>query len=305
MLGNQLAKKFTMAKRLLATFFLTTLLSVIYIYSQDSAYLRKNVLKIERQDSLSNTIYKAVSDYQLFMIGENHGTNEAARFVISLASLLIKNGNNVQIGLEMPSDWMTKYILSPTDSNIYSSEFFTRKSHDGRASFAWADIISNFNDNHSAEIFFYDGNKDEYKNFISSVNGLTYLNRDSLMYLKIKKQILLHPTWKTITLSGNVHNMLSPYDNTPTMACYLINDKSLDSASIKILSIVHRYENGTVLSDWGDGLKIHETDKLDSFLTRTADYENYLLLYPRNSASKYNGMYFTRKVTAATLVNEK
>ncbi len=122
------------AKRLLTALFLTNLLLVVY--GQDSIYVRKNTLQIQRQDNLDNTIYKAICSYQLFMIGENHGTNEAARFVISLADLLTKNGKHVQIGLEMPSDWMKKYILSPTDSNIYLSEFFTCVSRDARASFA-------------------------------------------------------------------------------------------------------------------------------------------------------------------------
>ncbi len=126
------------------------------------------------------------------------------------------------------------------------------------------------------------------------------------MYQKIKKRILLHPTWKTITLSGNAHSRLIAFDDgNPTMGCYLLNDKDLDSLSIKILSIVHTYQNGTELSDWGDGLNIHGTEKFNSFFVRAVGYENYVILYPRDSATKYNGFYFTRKVTASTLVNEK
>jgi len=50
------------------------------------------------------------------------------------------------------------------------------------------------------QFFFFDVNNDEEKKY----------NRDSIMYLKIKKQILLHPHWKVVTISGNAHASFTP-----------------------------------------------------------------------------------------------
>jgi hypothetical protein len=263
-------------------------------YGQDSIYLKEKAIKIEKQDSLGDDIYRAISKYQVFMIGEMHGTNEPARFVMSLANLLVKKGSHVQVGMEIPSELMTKYISHPADSNIYSSDFFFNRRHDSRASLAWVNLISQLNDSHQVDIFFYDIN-------IGSEN---FKDRDSLMYLKIKKRIQLHPSWKTITLSGNIHNMLMPYDGKIKMGLYLRNDKDLDISS-KILSLNHFYASGAIWDNSNDNLQLYQVDNSNSFFAKTVDYENYLFIYPQEVKMKYSGVYFTRKVTSSNLVSEK
>jgi hypothetical protein len=281
-----------MTKNIFLTLFLTTSLLVAY-GQKDSIYLTQNAVKIDDPSNLTNDFYKLVSDYQLIMIGEMHGTNEPARIVNSFADLLTKNGNNVQVGLEIPSDQMTKYLSSPLDNNIFLSDFFATKSTDGRASFAWANIISNLNNNPKVEIFFYDINKGE---------SITENDRDSLMYLKIKKRIQAHPTWKTITICGNIHNMLTPYRDEKKVACYLNTDKDLNISS-KILSLNHEYGIGTMLNSRGNGLKLQQVDNSKYFFARTINYENYLFLYRPEAKKPYTGIYFTRKITAAKLVS--
>ncbi len=156
---------------------------------QDPTYLKQNAIQIDNQDSLGDDIFKSVSGYQLFMIGEAHGTNEPARFVLSLAELLTRKGEQVQMGLEIPSEQMKKYLSTPTDSNIYSSDFFARRPYDSRSCFAWANLIAKLNDNPNVEIFFYDINMVDFKNLSE---------RDSLMYLKIKKEYSCTQTGKPL-----------------------------------------------------------------------------------------------------------
>jgi hypothetical protein len=229
------------------------------------------------------------------MIGENHGTNQPAGFVIGLASLLTQKGHKVQIGLEIPPGEMNNYLLSPADSNIYSSEFFTRKTFDIRPSFAWADMIARLNDNPDIEIFFFDPD-------IIDTHIDNY--RDSLMFLTIKKRLQAHPDWKTITLSGNIHNMLLPYAGKKKMGMYLLNDKDLN-LSTGILSIRHDYALGKIWESTADGLRLYQSDHHDSVYSKSAGHENYLLLYPANIKSAYNAIYFTRNVTASNMVRER
>jgi hypothetical protein len=270
-------------------------LYVFEIFGQDSTFISKNAVKFDKQDSLNSEIYRLIKNYQLIMIGEMHGTCEPAKLVIGLAELLARNNNNVQVGLEIPSEKMQKYHSLPIDSNIYLSDYFANKSIDGKATYAWANIIGRLHQYSKIEIFFFDINNGDSK--ISN-------NRDSLMYLNIKNRIQLHPTWKTITLSGNTHNMLIPYKGQPKMAFYLYKDKDL-AISGKILSLNHSYSKGTMLNNMGKGLQINTVDNSNTIFSRAVNFENYILVYPLINDGRYNGVYFTRKVTSAKLVSEK
>jgi len=258
-------------------------------------YLKKYAVKIDKLDSLNNNIYDLISDYKLIMIGEMHGTNEPAKFVIGLTELMTNKGDSVQVGFEISTDQMTEFLHNHSDKSISSSDFFSKNSLDGRASFAWAEAISRLNKNPNVNIFFYDVNDGESK---------TFDDRDSIMCLKIKNKIKEHPSWKTVTLSGNIHNMLLPYKGKTKMALYLSNDKELN-ISAKICSLNHYYQSGTMLNNTGNGLEMHQIDNQDWDYAKLVDYDNYLFLFPINMTDSYSGIYFTRKVTAAKLVNGK
>jgi len=257
-----------------------------------STYIKNNAVRTDKLDSSKKEVYNLLADYKLIMIGEMHGTNEPAKFVVQLANLLTNNKDSVQIGLEIPSDLMTKYIANQTDDNIYASDFFAKKSNDGRASFAWAEIISKLIKNSKVRIFFYDTNEGESK---------TSEDRDSLMYLKIKKEIKQFPKWKTITLSGNIHNMILPYKNSAKMALYLIKDRELD-ISKKTCSLNHYYQSGTMLNNIGNGIELREVNNSASIYSQSVDFDSYLLLFPEIYKERYNGIYFTKTVSAAKMV---
>jgi hypothetical protein len=264
-------------------------------YGQDSVLLKKYALKIDKPDRLGGDIYKVVSVYQLFIIGERHGTEEPARFVQGLADLFLNRGSRVQIGLEIPSDQMKKYLFIPKDSSDFESDFFINKSYDGRPSFAWANLIAKFSSHRNVEFFFYDVNFGDFKNFDE---------RDSLMYLKIKKRIQSHPEWKTIVLGGNIHAMLKPYDGKSKMALYLQNDKDLQIEN-RLLSIDHCYASGTYWDNSNKILQVFQSDNSHSVFATAVDYENYLYLYPRNADRNFSAIYFTRKQTTSPLVSNK
>ena len=267
---------------------------LLRVNGQDLSDIKRKPLNIERQGSLSDTVYKAIADNQLFMIGENHGTNEPATLVISLAELFTKDNNKSQVGIEIPTIQMKTFLLSLTDYSIYSSEFFTKLSSDIRPSYAWADMIASLNRNHNIELFFFD---------VDSLTQANQNDRDSLMYVNIKKRMQLHPNWKTITISGNIHSMLLPYHGEKKMAMYLYEDKDLNISS-KILSIRHTYGAGSLWDNAGSTPHVYETENNNSSFAKLADYNSYLFLYPENTKVIYNGIYFTRKVTVSKMVRQ-
>lgn len=63
------------------------------------------------------------------MVGEMHGTKEPAKFVRSLVELLIRNGDTVQVGLEIPSEEVKTFTRTSPDSAIYASAFFKTWRH--------------------------------------------------------------------------------------------------------------------------------------------------------------------------------
>lgn len=282
------------------TKYLLLLLNITITYcsvsGQDFAtYLKANAIKVDRLDSLNKQVYDLLSDKRLIMIGEIHGTNEPAKFIAGLSTLFTRYGDSVQIGFEIPSELMTTFLNLQTDSSIYHSDFFSKGSTDCRASVAWAATLSQLNNNPKIKIFFYDLNKSENKN---------YDGRDSLMYVKIKNKIKEHLTWTTITLSGNVHNMLLPYKGQNKTANYLSKDTELNIAD-KFCSLNHYYQSGTMLNNIGNGLELRQVGNNSSDYSNLVDYDNYLFLFPNNRTNNYNGIYFTRTVTAAELANKK
>ena len=275
-------------------FILAFSLSILAAKAQDPATrIKNNAIKIDRPETLNRQVYSALSGYRVIMAGEMHGTNEPAKLITGLARLMTGMGDSVMVGMEIPVGQMTQYLNNPADSTVSSSDFFTQASTDGRASHAWAEVISSLTGNPAVRIFFFDVNSGECKN---------PADRDSLMYLKIREKIAEHPSWKTITLSGNIHNMLMPYNGKNKVACYLNNDPELSLKGM-ICSLNHYYQKGGMLNNTGSGLALHEVNNPPSEYTDAVDYDNYLLLFPAGTADRYSGIFFTRTVTAARMVN--
>ena len=220
-----------------------------------------------------------------------HGTNEPAKLVAGLTDLFTRYGDSVQVGFEIPSDQMTTFIKQRTDSSVFHSDFFSKYSVDGRATVAWATAIAKARQNSKATVFFYD------------VNGNYSSDRDSLMYLNIKTKLSEHPKWKTITIGGNIHNMLLPYKGQNKTAYFLYHDTDLNIAD-RICSLNHQYQSGTMLNNIGKGLQLRDIGTINSEYSKL-NYDNYLFLFPINVVDSYSGMYFTKQVTAAELVNSK
>jgi hypothetical protein len=254
----------------------------------DGAYLKANAIRFDDPEEPNDSVYALLSPFQVILVGEMHGTNESAPFVKGLADLFTYKGDSVQIGLEIPAGLMSTYLQLKTDSSVYQSEFFSDPPYlDGRQSLPWADLISTLNKNPKVRIFFFDTNRDK--------DVLPF--RDSLMAVNIKTQFNEHPTWKMITLSGNYHNKIT---DATSMASVLKRNVPASVCSLNM-----EYKEGSCHANFNHGLEIKRLGSYPSVYNSTEGYDRYLLLYPVNSNYDYNGIYYTKYITAAKMVATK
>jgi hypothetical protein len=229
------------------------------------------------------------------MVGEMHGTNEPAQFVTALANLLANKGDSVQVGLEIPADQMRAFLTNYSEKSICESDFFAKPLfQSGRESIAWAHVIAGLMQDSRIKIFFFDVNAGEDKTN----------DRDSMMYLNIKKAFISHPKWKIITLSGNVHAMTSPQAQlgSNTMASFLKQDKGLNCGD-KICSINHYYLQGACRANFGHGLEERKLGRDENEYDTTLDVHQYLVLVSATSTYPYSGFYYTRNITPSKMVH--
>lgn len=252
-----------------------------------AGYIKEHAIVIDDSRESDEAIYKAMEPYRLIMVGEMHGTNEPAAFVTNLAGVQSGHGDSVQVGLEIPESDMREYLEKGTERSIYESKFFRQGYGDGRSCKAWAEMMWKLAGNKKVKLFFYDVNGQE--------NDIE--NRDSMLYLYIRKQMIKNPNLKTIILSGNFHNILQAYKKSVGMGLYLKTDSSLNLAN-KICAIDHRYVIGTMYNDIGKGASLRTINLPESDYSK-AIAGDYLLKLPPGRNLSYTMIYFSRVVTAS------
>jgi hypothetical protein len=265
--------------------------AITNIAAQDTeGCLRKSAIEIINLENLGPSIAKQLKPFKIIMIGEMHGTNEPAEFLVGLVKCLAPDETPIQVGIEIPGDMMPEHSAKFSDDSLIANAYFFRSGFgDGRSSVAWYNMLAGLNKIPNVELFFFDVTKDWQK-----ISG----NRDSLMYINIKNQMGKHPGSIFITLSGNIHNMLSPFKDRKTAACYLMSDKDLNIRN-KICSINHNYQSGTMLNNTGDGLAKKDTNMGLTVFSNSSPFENYFALC---NSWAYSAVFYTTKVTASKLL---
>jgi len=254
-------------------------------YSQDfGEYMKENAIKVESNNNLSQEVYDSISKYDLIMVGEMHGTKEPSIFVKSLAKLIVKNEGKVSVGLEIPINQLSNFIVNPTESNLLNSKFFSKENVDGRNGQAWFDLILNCSADTNINLFFFD-----------NVNSQKGEKRDSIMYVGVKNQKMNYPKNKIITLSGNIHNWRIPFNDMTTMGMYCLMD-TVNFSYDKVCSIQHVYSEGTMLNNVGNGLELSTITFEENLYSNSVEYENYLFLYEFGKKNRYNCLFYTKRV---------
>lgn len=254
-------------------------------------YLRKNAVEVNFSDTLSslknNTVF---TQYDLFMIGEMHGTCEPVNLLGYLTEQLLMNGKKIKVGLEIPADLLSKFIKEPNKENLRSSRFFNNIYEDGKASLEWRSLIEKFNGNPNVKFFFYDT-----PDSVASRR----LNADSIMYENVKKELVTSAAGQvTLLLGGNIHNRITLFRGMKTMGYYLINDAKIGSK--KICSINHEYKSGAMRNNMGNGLKVNVIRTRETIFSTSTSFTTYFCALPVIEGYPYTGIFYTERITPST-----
>ncbi len=251
--------------------------------------LRNNAIPIDSLSDLDGRIYEEIKNYEVIMMGEMHGTNEPAAFVLGLAKLISKKEGKVVLAMEIQSSEIDIYGKKITTENLLKTKLFTRENIDGRNGQAWFNLIAEASRVNGLSIVYIDNN--------------TVQPRDSSMYLDVKYCKETFPNTKIITLTGNIHNILKPYVGEHKLGSYLMNDTVLFNPQ-KIMSINHMYKSGTMMNSNGKGIELRTVEGKDSFLNKTIATKKYLCKNIFESQNNYTHFLYTESVSHSDKVRK-
>jgi len=209
--------------------------------SETQLNLKANAIPINKLSNLNTDIYEEISNYEIIMIGEMHGTNEPAEFAYGLCKLIAEQEENVILGMEISPSQMEDFSDALTIEQLKQLPFFNGENSSGMNGEAWLNLIHRSNQNNKIIIKFFD-----YQSVAP---------RDSSMYNAICDIRKTYPNTKIVTLSGNLHNWLQPFRENKMLGSYLVKD-TINFDKNKIMSIMHFYNEGTMLNNIGNGLEL-------------------------------------------------
>ncbi len=261
------------------SFIFTILLFATKIQAQNlPRFISQNAIDIK-----SEQLFDKIKNYKCVMVGEMHGTQEPAAFLGELVKIAVKNGKKVILGIEIPSKDLRQFIGKSTTENLKNTHFFKTGYGDGRNNKTWFDLIETCKVLPNVELCFFD---------VDTISS----NRDSVMFANLLKKYTQDTTNVIYTISGNIHNRLTPFNEQKTLGCYLVDYFS----DKKIMSINHFYGSGTMYNDTGDGAKLHKVNTPPSIFATSTSLENYLLpSLPQGFMTGWTAILYTKVVTAA------
>jgi hypothetical protein len=258
--------------------------------TEEQKDLKKNAIPIQNLSKLSDKIYDEIANYEIIMIGEMHGTNEPAEFAYGLCNLITKSEKNVVLALEIRSSQMNNLSDEMSITQLKELDFFRRENFDGRNGVSMLNLIYKSNQNERIILKFID-------------NPYPSSTRDSSMYKEIRNIHNKYPNNKIVTLTGNVHNSFIPIFDEVRIGGYLLKD-SVNFDSKKIMSINHVFSEGSMLNNYGTGLKINTIEREDNIYNTTLSHDMFLYKkYPKEQ-NEYTHILYTDKVTASEIIKK-
>ncbi len=251
-------------------------------------FIQENAVDIK-----SDLLFEKTKDYPCIMVGEMHGTSEAAAFLTELVQLSARHGKKIIVGLEIPAADMSRFIKKPTTRNLKKTQFFKQGYGDGRNSQAWFRLIEACTRLNNVELCFFD---------VDNQSAPDTRNRDSLMFEHLIRTCRKDTTKVIYTLSGNVHNKIKPFRGQQTMGCYLAAYFSAD----KVMSVNHLYGPGTMYNRTSEGLQVRKVTGQTALFSTFSALENYLLpKLPAGFPDDYSAILYTKTITASLPVYDQ
>lgn len=255
----------------------------IFISQTTGNYIQKNAINCNNLSDTNLMVYNAIKNYKCISVGEMHGTNEPAAFVLGLVKSFISNNRKVILGMEIENRKIAKFSKNNKEKYIKESDFFTISTNDGRNSEGWYNLIKEANKLENVKFCFFD-----------TELGFN-ITRDSVMASNILKKYLVDTNYVIITLTGNIHNKTILHNENKTMGCYL-----KDYFGPKLISIYHLYGKGTMYNNSGKGLSIVDVEPTNNTFNDATNYTNYFIFNKfQNYFPGYSAFIFTKLITAS------
>ena len=253
-------------------------------------FLKENAISIKDITKLNRQVYNEVSDYEIIMIGEMHGTKEPAEFAYGLCNLITEAENKVVLALEIRDSQMNNFSDEMSIAQLKELDFFRRKNYDGRNGVSMLDLIHKSNQNEKIMVKFID-------------NSYPSSTRDSSMYMEIRNIHNAYPNTKIVTLTGNVHNSFIPLFDMVRIGGYLLKD-TVNFDSKKIMSINHIFSEGNMLNSNGTELQLRIIEREENIYNTNLSYEMFLSKKFPKGQNRCTHILYTDKVTASGIIEK-
>lgn len=249
--------------------------------------LKENAITLRSLSKLNKKLYKAISPYDIIMLGEMHGTNEPAEFAYGLCQLISQHEDQVIMGMEIPPSQMDGFSDTMTVDQIKDLSFFTGENSSGMNGQAWLNLIAKSNENEKIIIKFFDYQR--------------VAPRDSSMYNSIVDIRMAYPKTKIVTLSGNVHNRLEPYKDKLKLGAYVMND-TINFDENKIISVMHYFNQGTMLNNMGNGLELRIVEGKENIFNKTISADKFFCENIFENQTHFTHILYTEHVSHSDVI---
>lgn len=249
-----------------------------------TAYIQKNAVPLQSLTQNSEAVYALIKGKKAILVGEIHGSNEAAEFTQGIVESLLAHQQDVILGLEYPADKQQDIQANKLTQLIANWE--RQFQLDGRCSQAWLALVQRYRLNAGVQI-----------KFIDQTSQQKNLNTDSCMAVNLLQAASANPQAVLVTLTGNIHNKLNPFRGQKTMGCFLATH--LGSTWEQLVSVNHWYGSGSVVNNTGAGLVRRSVADRSGPYGQATSYSNYYL--PITPIDGYTAILFTRTISPAKL----
>ncbi|MBI5631433.1 MAG: hypothetical protein HY921_11180 [Elusimicrobia bacterium] len=260
-------------------------------------FIIRNAIKLESPVELPDRMFPELKGYDVIILGEMHGTNEAPAFVQGLLRLIARNGRSAFLAVEIPAGEqhaIDSFLETGRIDILKKTAFFSRDFQDGRSSRAMAGLLEAVRSIPGVEVVCFDPG-------ISA--GAQ--ERDSGMARNIKDAFLRLRKDHAVVLAGNVHASIgrgTSWDKNYRPMGYLLHaGPGAIFSQDEILAVLNRYKKGSAwVCSGGAASDCKETalEQKDSGYTLAVPWSSYFLKEPE-LARGYNATFFSRAITAS------
>jgi hypothetical protein len=258
--------------------FLFTLLASTSVWAQTKLF---DLDKLE-----SGEFRNFLSQKDIIVVGEMHGTTEVPQLVLQLVKLTRKKEKHITVGLEIESNLqngINDFLRTGKFGQLLKHDYF--KVADGRTSLAMRALMEGLRKLENIKIVCFDAD---------SVLG-NNINRDSVMAANLSNNFTVG---KMIVLTGNLHANLKAGYWRPNFRSAICRFKELHSEN-KLVSLNTYFGGGTIWNCMrADGCKERPAYS-NPGIEKKSGMTNFMAVNETNDGSGYDGFVYFESVTAS------